>query len=106
MSVQCSSYHLYCRVKTNSLALIFLKLCSYQTVHEYKVKDPDENIANDVDDEAGLFVVLWLVWIISCGGYTLATLTVASMFTRQTGGQNSTSAVTDNYVDTHFGIFF
>ena len=70
------------------------------------MKDPDENIANDVDDEAGLFVVLWLVCIISCGGYTLATLTVASMFTSQTGGQNSTSAVTDNYVDTHFGIFF
>ena len=55
------------------------------------MKDPDENIANDVDDEAGLFVVLWLVCIISCGGYTLATLTVASMFTSQTGGQNSTS---------------
>ena len=54
------------------------------------MKDPDENIANDVDDEAGLFVVLWLVCI-SCGGYTLATLTVASMFTSQTGGQNSTS---------------
>ena len=69
------------------------------------MKDPDENIANDVDDEAGLFVVLWLVCI-SWGGYTLATLTVASMFTSQTGGQNSTSAVTDNYVDTHFGIFF
>ena len=69
------------------------------------MKDPDENIANDVDDEAGLFVVLWLVGIVSCGGYTLATLTVASMFTSQTGGQNSTSAVTDNYVDTHFGVF-
>ena len=39
---------------------LFISNCS-----AYKVKDPDENIANDVDDEAGLFVALWLVWCIS-----------------------------------------
>ena len=75
--------------KQTGPVLIFIKCSSHFEHYSAKVNDPDGYITDDLDDDdQGLFSVL-------SGGEqlqneaTLATSTVASMFTSQTGRQNT-----------------